>query len=85
MGKNMDNSEKDRLRYQIVQSLGVLSTSQTGWTKELNIISWNDRPEKFDLRDWDPDHEHMSKGATFTREEAEKIRDILDEYLRQEF
>ncbi len=29
------------MKYDIVEELGVLSESAKGWTKELNLISWN--------------------------------------------
>ena len=65
--------------YEIIEELGVLSTNQSGWTKELNLISWNGRPPKFDIRDWSPDHEKMGKGLTFTNEEIESLKNILNE------
>ena len=63
---------------EIVQEIGVLSESNKGWTKELNLVSWNGREPKYDLREWDPDHEKMSKGITLTKEEARKLRDYLN-------
>jgi len=41
-------------KYEIVKSLGTLSESTKGWKKELNLISWNGREPKYDLREWDP-------------------------------
>jgi len=66
-------------KYEIKKELGVLSENAQGWTKELNLISWNDREPKFDIRDWAPDHEKMGKGVTLTVEDLEKLRDILNE------
>ena len=43
------------IKYEIIKQVGVLSTSASGWTKELNLVSWNDRQPKYDLRDWSPD------------------------------
>ena len=63
---------------EIVKEIGVLSESNKGWTKELNLVSWNGREPKYDLREWDPDHEKMSKGITMTKEEAVKLRDYLN-------
>ncbi|HOO60433.1 MAG TPA: YdbC family protein [Candidatus Mcinerneyibacteriales bacterium] len=63
---------------EIVKEIGVLSESNKGWTKELNLVSWNGREPKYDLREWDPDHEKMSKGITLTKEEAVKLRDYLN-------
>ena len=65
------------LKYEIVKECGVLSQSPTGWTKELNLVSWNDRAPKYDLRDWAPDHEKMGKGITLTEEEAKKLKELL--------
>lgn len=63
---------------EIVKEIGVLSESNKGWTKELNLVSWNGREPKYDLREWDPDHEKMSKGITMSKEEAVKLRDYLN-------
>ena len=65
--------------YEIMEELGVLSTNQSGWTKELNLISWNGRPPKFDIRDWSPDHEKMGKGLTFSNEELKELQEIISE------
>ena len=64
-------------KYEIVKHIGVLSESSKGWTKELNVISWNGANPKFDIRDWAPDHEKMGKGITLTEEEAAKLRELL--------
>ncbi|ENI4752066.1 hypothetical protein D4M42_15010 [Enterococcus gallinarum] len=46
---------------------------------ELNLISWNDREPKYDIRDWAPEHEKMGKGVTLSVEELKKLREILNE------
>ena len=51
------------IKYEIIKKVGVLSTSASGWAKELNLISWNDRDAKYDIRDWSADHEKMGKGG----------------------
>lgn len=65
--------------YEIIEELGVLSTNQSGWTKELNLISWNGRPPKFDIRDWSPDHEKMGKGLTFSNEELQALQELIND------
>lgn len=64
-------------KYEIIQHLGVISTSAKGWQKQLNLISWNDRPPKYDLREWSPEGETMGKGITLTKEELLALRDLL--------
>ena len=66
------------IKYEIRDSLGVLSESAKGWKKELNLISWNDRAAKYDLREWDEGHEKMSKGITLTAEELIELRNVLN-------
>ena len=65
------------IRYEIIKHIGSLSESSRGWTKELNIISWNGGVPKLDIRDWAPEHEKMGKGITLTEEEAEKLARLL--------
>jgi len=67
------------IKYEIIKNIGTLSESSSGWTKELNLISWNDREPKYDLRDWDPEHEKMGKGVTLTEEELKKLKELLGE------
>lgn len=65
------------IKFEIVEEIGVLSENAKGWRKELNLISWNDAAPKYDIRDWAPDHEKMGKGVTLTKEEMEKLKEIL--------
>ena len=67
------------IKYEIKEKLGVLSESSKGWTKELNLISWNGREAKYDIRDWAPEYEKMGKGVTLSAEELKKLREILNE------
>ena len=65
------------IKYEIIKHIGSLSESSRGWTKELNIISWNGGVPKLDIRDWAPEHGKMGKGITLTEEEAEKLARLL--------
>lgn len=67
------------IKYEIKETIGSLSESSKGWKKELNLISWNDKEPKFDIRDWSPEHEKMGKGVTLTNDELKKLRDILND------
>lgn len=66
------------IKFEIKATTGVLSESAKGWKKELNLISWNDKEAKYDIRDWDAEHKKMGKGVTLTSEELKKLRDILN-------
>ena len=66
------------LKFEITKNIGVLSESARGWTKELNMVSWNEREPKYDLRKWNPDHTRMGKGITLTEEEVETLKKLLN-------
>lgn len=69
---------KSEISFEIIETLGVLSTSTKGWTKELNLVSWNGREPKYDLREWSPEHEKMGKGVTLSKEELDALKGILE-------
>ncbi len=66
------------LKYEIKETVGTISESSKGWKKELNLISWNDKEPKFDLREWAPEHEKIGKGVTLSVEELKKLKEILN-------
>ncbi len=66
------------LKYEITEQLGKIGDNARGWARELNMVSWNDREPKYDLRDWSPDHSRMGKGLTMTADELVALRDLLN-------
>ena len=66
------------IKFEIIQKIGVLSKTEKGWTKELNLISWNDREPKYDIREWSPDREKMGKGVTLSKEELLALKELLN-------
>lgn len=66
------------IKFEITDELAVLSESARGWTKEINMVSWNDREPKVDIREWSPEHERMGKGVTLSKDEAKILRDVLN-------
>lgn len=69
-------------KFEIVEHIGVLSTSAKGWTKELNKISWNGGAPKYDIRDWAPEHEKMGKGVTLSEQEVKALYELLKNNIR---
>lgn len=67
------------IKYEIVKKIGVVSKSASGWAKELNLIRWNDREAKYDLRDWSADGQKMGKGVTLSRDELVALRELLNQ------
>jgi hypothetical protein len=66
------------IKYEIVKKIGVLAEAGSGWTKELNLISWNDREPKYDLRDWSADGTKMGKGVTLSKRELLALKELLN-------
>ena len=75
--RNRRNYDDD-FRFEIVDRFGVIATSVSGWSKELNRVSWNGSDPKYDIREWSPDHARMRRGVTFTDEEALELKELLD-------
>ena len=71
----------DKIKFEIKETYGILSTTPGKWNKEFNLVSWNEAEPKYDLRQWAPDHSSMGKGISLNREEAES----LFKYLRNLF
>jgi hypothetical protein len=67
----------DNIKFDIVKHFGSVSSEKSGWKKELNLVSWNGRTPKLDIRDWSPEHEKMGKGITLTEEEAAQLAELL--------
>jgi hypothetical protein len=74
--------EAKEIKFEIVKKFGVLSESGRGWRKEANLVSWNDRDPKLDIRDWAEDHTRMGKGVTLNRDEAVRLYEYLGAYLK---
>jgi hypothetical protein len=65
------------ITFDVVKHFGVISEEKGGWKKELNLVSWNGRAPKLDVRDWAPEHGKMGKGITLTADEAAKLAELL--------
>ncbi|HVI42492.1 MAG TPA: PC4/YdbC family ssDNA-binding protein [Anaerovoracaceae bacterium] len=71
--------EKDReITFEVAEHVGIIGTSPTGWKKELNMVAWNGTAAKYDIREWDEDHTHMSRGITMNKDEIKSLSDILN-------
>ena len=71
------NQMADTFTYEIKERIAVLSQSSKGWTKEFNLVSWNEKDPKYDIREWSPDGNKMGKGITLTDEEAAVLKKAL--------
>lgn len=83
----MREKKGKELKYEIINEIGVVSESKSGWKLELNRVSWNGNEPKYDLRTWSANHEKMGKGITLTEDELIQLTEVLKkevEFLKSE-
>lgn len=68
----------DEMKFEIIQHFGILKERKNGWKKELNKVAWGDNDPKWDIREWNEEHDKMSRGITLTDEEAKILFEILN-------
>jgi hypothetical protein len=76
-------AKKDDFKYEIIDELGIISEKSKGWQREFNRISWNDKEPKYDIRDWDGDHQKMGKGITLSESEMRKLYELFGAEIKK--
>ena len=72
------------IQYEIVKEIAVLSTVDSGYTKEINLISWNGKEPKYDIRSFSPNREKCGKVITLNADEAAALLKALQKELNSE-
>ena len=72
------------IQYEIVKEIAVLATGDSGYTKEINLISWNGKEPKYDIRSFSPNREKCGKGITLNADEAAALLKALQKELNSE-
>lgn len=73
-----------KITFEIKEHIGVICNQESGWTRELNIVSWNDQSPKFDIRDWNDKHDRMGKGITLKDEEMARVVEMYLDHSKNE-
>ena len=76
----MDQDEE--IECEIIESYGIFSEGTRNWNKEVNLVSWNGRQAKLDIRNWQRNHQKCGKGIAITRAEAEELVKLLNKILK---
>lgn len=71
------NTNTSEISFKLLDKVGLIAVTPTGWNKELNVVSWNGGAAKYDIRDWSPEHDRMSKGMTLREEELQGLHNLL--------
>ena len=72
----MINKNND-FHFEVVEQIGVIAERTSGWKLEINRMSWNGKPAKYDIREWAEEHDRMGRGTTLTEDEARALYEIL--------
>lgn len=72
-----NNQEHVHFKYVIKMTLGDLSKGKNGWSKQANIIKWNNGLFKLDIRDWNSTKQQMRRGITLSRSEVQALVNLL--------
>ena len=68
--------------YEVTKEVGIIGNpTHSGWTTQLNLVSWNGKEPKLDIRSWNPDHSRMGKGISLSKEDATELANLLNSYL----
>ena len=77
------NNPNGEVPYKIIKPLGVLLEKDNGYTREVNIMSWNNGDPKLDIREWSPSHRPL-KGVALSENETIILRDMLAYYFEEQ-
>jgi len=62
----------------ICHTIQKLSSPNNGYTKEFNLIIWNNREPVFDIRTWNAEHTEYGSGTTLTVKQLIELKQLLD-------
>lgn len=79
----MDIKKDNRFKYKLIKKVGVISRNQAGWTKEVNIVSYNDKKSVIDIRIWSPNNK-MSRGITIDKKNLKTLIKLLKKVEKKE-
>jgi hypothetical protein len=67
------------IQSEVTEHIAVLSETGSGYTKELNMVSWNNAQPKYDIRVWrnTDTGKIMCKGITMTAEEMAALIEAM--------
>ena len=68
------------IKCNIIKKIGVLSRKDNGYSKQINLVSWNDREAKIDIREWSPSDRGI-KGITLNDKEGRNLLAALQAYF----
>lgn len=78
-----ESNDKREITCDVREHICVLANKENGWRRELNLVVWNGKePPKYDIRDWSPTHERMSRGITLYSDEMSNLYEGYREYVK---
>ena len=74
---------KDQSNYdfKIQKEIGIVSEKPSGWTLELNLVSFNGKGAMYDLREWNDDHTALRRGIRLSESDLRSLMKVIKKYL----
>jgi len=79
----MDREFLWEVHYKIIEHIGDINESEGGCRRELNLISWNGKPPKYDIRYWSEDRNHYSRGITLHPVEMQTVIKMVARHMEE--
>ena len=76
-------NDSNEFKCKIVKKIGIISVYTQGWTKEVNLVSYNGKKAVVDIRIWSPSKK-MSKGITIDKKDLNRLIELLKEVEKKE-
>ncbi len=71
-------NNNELISFNVTKSLWRLNRSANGWQKEVNLVAWNGKKPRLDVREWNMDKTKMRRGVTFSKDEVLELRKCLN-------
>lgn len=65
------------MRFEILEHVADLGKPCGDWRMELNVVAWNGRKPRLDIRVWSEDHTHMTRGISMSDAQAERLAEAI--------
>lgn len=74
--------DQSKYNFKINEEIAVISKRESGgWSLELNVVTFNDKEAKYDLREWRNDHTQLRPGARFSESDLRPLMEVIQKRL----
>jgi hypothetical protein len=71
-------ANNNEISFNVTKPIWKLNRSVNGWQKEVNLVAWNGKKPKLDVREWNADKTKMRRGVTLSKDEVLELKRCLN-------